>query len=109
MGRNRRRSADDEWGPRFIDQDGIDLIDDGVIITSLDLLLAGGGHPVVAQIIEPELTVRAVGNVHPVLLPADIRWLIVLNATAGESKKAIQLAHPLSVAASEVIVHRHQM
>ena len=73
------------------------------------MLLAGGGHPVIAQIIEPELAVRAVGDVHPVLLSANVRGLIVLNATAGKSKKAIELAHPLGVAAREVIVYRHEM
>src|SRR4029077_12917409 len=42
MSGNRRRPADDEWCARFIDQDGIDFIDNGVVITALDLLFARG-------------------------------------------------------------------
>src|ERR1700730_17598294 len=37
MSGNRRRPADDERRARFVDQDGIDFIDNGVVITALDL------------------------------------------------------------------------
>src|SRR6476660_7355352 len=77
---NRRRPADDERRARFIDQDGIDFIDNRVVITPLDLLFARRGHAVVAQIIETELAVRAVRDVHRVLLAARIWFLIMLNA-----------------------------
>ncbi len=77
---NRCRPADDERRPRFVDQDGIDFIDDRVGIAALDLLFARRGHAVVAQIIETELAVRAVGDVHRVLLATHIGFLIVLNA-----------------------------
>src|SRR5205814_5690541 len=56
MGRDRRRAADDERGAGFVDQDGIDFIDNRVIIAALDLLLARRCHAVAAEIIEPELT-----------------------------------------------------
>src|SRR6266576_1776916 len=79
MSGNRRRPADDEWRARFIDQDGIDFIDNGIAIAALDLLLARRGHAVVAQIIEAELAVRAVRDVHRVLLATHIGFLVVFN------------------------------
>ena len=83
MRRNRRRSADDERRARFVDQDGIDFIDNRVIVAALDLLLARRGHAVVAQIIETELAVRPVSDVHRVLFATLVRRLIVLNAADG--------------------------
>ena len=80
MRRDRRRAADDERSARFVDQDGIDFIDNGIIVTALDLLFAGRRHPVVAQIIETEFRVRAVSDVARVLFAAHARLLIVLNA-----------------------------
>ena len=109
MGRNRGGPADDQRRARFVDQDGIDFVDDREMIAALDLLLARRGHAVVAQIIETELAVRAVGDVHRVLLAANIRRLIVLNAADGQPEKTVKLAHPFGVAAGEVIVHRHEM
>jgi hypothetical protein len=76
---NSSRSANDERRPRFIDQNGIDFIDDGIVIAALDLLLASRSHAVVAQVIETELAVRPVGNVHRILLATHIGFLIVLN------------------------------
>src|SRR4029077_5869625 len=79
--RNSRRPADDKRGPRFIDENGIDFIDDRIEIAALYLLFARRGHTVVAQIVEAELAVGAVRDVHRVLLAADVWFLIVLNAT----------------------------
>src|SRR5207248_1870880 len=107
--RNCRGSANDEWRARFVDQDGIDFIDNGVVVAALHLLLARRRHSVVAQIIETELGVCAVGNVAGVLLAANAWFLIMLNTTDREAKKAIKLPHPLSVTSCQIIVHRDQM
>src|SRR4030095_9200429 len=80
MSGNRRRTADDERRPRFIDENGIDFVDDRIAIDPLYLLLARCGHAVVAQIIETELAVRAVRDVHRVLLATHIGFLIMFNA-----------------------------
>ena len=94
MGRNRRRPADDERRARFVDQDGIDFVDDGEVITALHLLLARRGHAVVAQVIETELRVRAVGDVAGVLLAAQIGRLIVLDDARRQAEETVKLAHP---------------
>ena len=55
MRRDRGRAADDERRARFVDQDGVDFVDDREVVAALHLLLARGGHAVVAQVIEAEL------------------------------------------------------
>ena len=109
VGGDCRGPANDERRPRFVDQDGIDFIDDGIIVTALDLLFLGGRHAVVTQIIEPELAVGSVRDIAIVLLLAERRRLIVLNATDGEPEHFVDFAHPLRVATSEVIVYGHQV
>ena len=109
MSRNCCRPADDEGRAGFVDENGIDLIDDGVTIATLHLLFARGGHAIVTQVIETELAVCSVGDVHRVLLAPDVRFLIVLNAADCESKEIVELPHPLRIAPGQVIVHRHKV
>src|SRR5256886_7685813 len=90
MRRNRRRPANDERRARFIDQDGIDFIHNGIVITALNLLFARRGHAVVAQIIETELAVRSVSDVHRVLFAANIRLLVVFDARSEEHTSELQ-------------------
>ena len=54
--------TDDERGTRFIDQDGINLVDDGVIETTLNPVM-NFIHHVVAQIVEAVFVIGAVGDV----------------------------------------------
>ena len=99
------RSRDNEWGARFIDEDRIDLIHDGIGVFALDAILQAKLH-VVAEVIEAEFVVRAVGNV------AAVRFLAlpvaqVMNDDAyRHAQKAVNLAHPLRIALGQVIVHR---
>src|SRR6266404_6809755 len=109
MRRDCGRSADDQRRPRFVDQDRVYFVDNRVMITALDLLFARGGHTVVAQVIEAELAVRSVRDVAGVLLTTNIRLLIVLNTTDSQPKEIVERTHPFRVAASKIIIHRHQM
>ena len=73
------------------------------------MLFARRGHSIVAQIIETELAVRPVSNIHRVLLAADVRRLIVLDAADRQAEKRVELAHPLSIAPRQIIVNGDQM
>ena len=88
MGGDRGGAGDDERGAGLVDEDGIDLVDDGVVIAALDLGGLALGHAVVAEVIEAELGVGAVGDVAVILGAADIRGLIVLDAADGEAEEA---------------------
>ena len=56
------RARDDERRPRLVDEDRVHLVDDGVGVLALDPLLQREHH-VVAQVVEAELVVGAVGDV----------------------------------------------
>ena len=63
------RSRDDERRARLVDQDGVDLVDDRVVQLALHVVLEPQLH-VVAQVVEAELVVRAVGDVGAVDSPS---------------------------------------
>ena len=100
-------ARDDERRAGLVDEDGVDLVDDGVDVASLDLVDQGGGH-VVAQVVEAELVVgavRDVGRVHGPLLLG-----LVLQARDDqpdiEPEPPVDLTHPLGVTSGQVVVHR---
>ena len=100
------RAADDQRRAGFVDQDRVDFVHDGVVMAALDLLLVRGGHAVVAQVIEAELGVGAVGDVAVVLLAADAGRLVVQDAADRQAQELVNRAHPLAVARGQVIVDR---
>ena len=103
------RAADDERRARLVDEDGVHLIHNGKMMPALDLVLLAHRHAVVAQIIETELGVRAIGDVAVILLAAKGRRLVMQDAADGEAEKFVNRAHPFRVARRQVIVHRHHM
>ncbi len=60
--------ADDERRPRLVDEDRVRLIDDGVVKVALHHAGQVVDH-VVAEVVEAELAVLAVGDVGEVRLP----------------------------------------
>ena len=77
---NNRWSANNQRRARFIDQNRVHFIDDGIIMSPLDLLFRANRHAVIAQIIESKLGVGPVGNIAVVLLATHFRRLIMQNA-----------------------------
>ncbi len=103
-------TGDDQRGPRFVDQNRVHLVDDRVLQRALHHLLERGLH-VVAEIVEAELVVRAVGDVGPVLGLAFLadRVHIRLNGADGQAQGLIDRPHPLGVSFGQVIVHGDQV
>ena len=101
-------SGDDEGGPGLVHEDGVDLVDHGVVQGALRLHLAGGLH-VVAEVVEPELVVGAVGDVAAVDLLARVGVHLRLDRADGEAEAVVERAHPLGVAAGEVVVDGHDV
>ena len=101
-------TRDDERRSGLIDQDGVDLVDDGVMVATLYALLGAGDH-VVAQVVETELGVGAVGDVCLVGRTLELERHIVLEQTDGHSQVLVDAAHPLGVALCQVIVDGNDM
>ncbi len=106
LGRLVGRARDDQRRAGLVDEDGVDLVDDGEHVLALGHLLAGAGH-VVAQVVEAELVVGAVGDVRAVGGPLEHGVLDRGRDQAdGQPEPAVDPAHPLGVARGQVLVHR---
>ena len=111
------RAGDDQRRARLVDEDVVDLVDDREVVhrdrpavladapAVLDLLLQPGGH-VVAQVVEPELGVRAVRDVRRVGRALLLVGLVVLQHADGQAEAFVDRPHPVRVAAGQVVVDR---
>ena len=105
LGRLVGRAGDDERRPGLVDEDAVDLVDDGVIELALDQVGQAELH-VVAEVVEAELVVRAVGDVGAVGRVALGVAQVVLDRPDGQAEEAVDGAHPLGVALGQVVVDR---
>ncbi len=96
-------TGDDKRRARFVDQDGIDFVDDGVMVPALNAIVDAELH-VVAEIVESVLVVGSVGDVAVV---ADLPLLVVEvmhDHADGQSQEFVNAAHPFGVALGQVVV-----
>ncbi len=108
IGRLGARARDDERGARLVDEDGVHLVDDGEVMAALHAGRAAGDH-VVAQVVETELGVGAVGDIGLVGGLLRRRGHAVLNEAGLHAEETVDAAHPLAVAAGQVVVHGHDV
>ena len=108
VGRLLAGATDDQGSTRFVDQDGVNFVDDAVVERPLHAFAEIKLH-VVAQVIETKLVVGAVGDVSGVgFLPLLVIEIVHDNADR-ESKEAVKLTHPLGVTFCQVIVDGHNV
>ena len=100
-GNNQRR-------PRLVDQDRVHFVHNRELVPALHATRQVVLH-VVAQVIESELVVRAVGQIRRIGRPALHVVQVMHDHADGQSQRLIQRAHPLRVAPRQVIVHRHDV
>ena len=97
--------GDDQRGAGLVDQDGVDLVDDREVVPALHQIGQRVRH-VVAQVVEAELVVGAVGDV------GGVGGAPLVGRHAGqdhadvEPEEAVHAAHPLGVAFGQVVVDR---
>ena len=103
-----RLAGDDERRARLVDEDRVDLVHDRVRVAALHDSLERHRH-VVAQIVEAELGVRAVGDVGLVGLLARAERHHVLDVRGAHAERLEHDLRPLLVALGEVVVHRDQV
>ena len=100
-----RWAGDDQRRSRLVDQDGVHLVDDGVVVSTLHAVLDIELH-VVAQIIEAELVVGSIGDVGRVGLASLVVAQVMDNDAHSQAEELVYLAHPLGVALGQVVVDR---
>ena len=103
-----RGARDDQGRPGLVDQNGVHLIHDGQMKVSLNELLDRVLH-VVAQIVEAEFVVRAVGHVGLVGRPALGVVESMNDGPHRQAQKAVDLAHPLGIALGQEVIDRHHV
>ncbi len=103
VGRFLGRARDDQRRPRFVDEDAVDFVDDREVVPALHVVREVELH-VVAEVVEPELVVGAVGDVGAVGHLPFLIVQVVLDDADRHAKESIDAAHPLRVAAGEVVV-----
>ena len=97
-------AGDDERGSGLVDEDRVDLVDDGEVVAAFDLFLATSGH-VVTQIVEAELVVRAVGDVGGVGVTFFVPAVDRGNDDPDlHPEERVDLAHPFGISGGEVVV-----
>ncbi len=96
-------TGNDQRGARFVDQDRVHFVHDGVVVYPLHAVLDAELH-VVAQVVETELVVGAVGDVGVVGVFALLVVQIVHDHADLEAEELVEPPHPLRVAAGQVIV-----
>jgi hypothetical protein len=119
-------AADDQRRPGLVDEDVVDLVDDREAPLALDPLVELDDH-VVAEVVEAELVVRAVGDVGRVGLAAadraEVDQALVGRRVAGleherfvvgdhpdaHAEEVVDGTHPLRVAPGEVVVDGHDV
>ena len=101
--RGLRLAGDDQRRPRLVDQDRVDLVDDREGVAALDEPVLRDGH-VVAQVVEAELGVGAVGDVGGVGLAALGEGHHVLDRSDRRAETFEDGPVPLGVALGEVVV-----
>ncbi len=101
-------AGDDQGRAGLVDEDGVHLVDDGVVQAPLHPLL-GCEHHVVAQVVEAELVVGAVGDVGAVGGLFLLAGLLGQDDAHRHAHEAVNLAHPFRVPAGQVVVHRHHV
>ena len=103
--REGRGSADNERGPRFVNEDRVHFVHDRKEMAAFDLCFGAGCHAIVAQVIEAELSVRPIRNVALVLLAAYRGRLVVLDNPHRQPQEFVDFPHPLGIPGGKVIVH----
>ena len=101
-------TGDDQGRARLVDQNRIHLVDDRVIQTTLNTL-AHAVHHVVAQVVKTEFIVGAVGDIRRIRSLLLVVWHAGQVTTHSQTQKAVELAHPGSIARSQVVVHGNHM
>ena len=103
--RLRSRTGDDQRRARFVDEDRVHLVDDRIMQRTLHHVALMHDH-VVAQIVEAELVVRAVGDVAVVRILALHIIQPVHDQPDRQTQEVIQRRKLLGVAASQIVVDR---
>ena len=98
-------AADDERCTRIVHEHAVHLIHDGEVVLALHEGRGGMRH-VVAQVVEAEFVVGAVGDIgHVGVAAIGAVGLVLVDAVHPHAVELVQGSHPFCIALGQVIVH----
>ncbi len=98
-------TGDDQRRAGLVDQDRVHFVDDGIEQATLATVFNTVFH-VVAQVVEAEFVIGAVGDVGQIGRLLFFVGLLRHHHARAHAQEAVQAAHPFGVAARQVVVHR---
>ena len=99
------RTGDNQRSTGVVNQYGVHLIDDGVIVLALYQVFRADSH-VVAQIVETEFVVRTEGDICEISLAACVGvGLVLVDAIHAQTVEHIKRTHPFGVTLCQIVVH----
>ena len=102
-------ATDDQRRPGLVDENRVNLVNNGKIVPALHLILGSAGHAVVAEVVETKLRVGPVGDIPVVLLASFCRVHVVNDTADAKPEKLIDGTHPLAVPLGEVVIDCHEV
>ena len=96
-------SGNDQRRSCFIDQDGVHLIDDGIVQTAQNQLILVDCH-VITQIIKAQLVVGHIGDIAAIGLLSLLGAHAIQNNAYRQSHEGIDLSHPLRVTLRQIVI-----
>jgi hypothetical protein len=101
----RHRTRYDKWCTGIIDEHGVNLVDNGVVVCALHQFSRVGRH-VVTQVVETELVVGSECDVCLIGFATCFRvWLMFINTVYAESVEHIERSHPFGVTFCQIVVN----
>ena len=101
-------TRDDKGSSRLVDKDGVHLVNDCEVMSTLYHSLLVNNH-VVTEVVEAKLVVGTVCDVGSVCLTLFVTLLTVNDKTCGKAKEAVYTAHLVRVTLCKVVVNRYDM
>ena len=101
-------AADDQWCPRFINEDAVHFIHDGITKFPLNKILHFKFH-VVAKVIKTELIVSAVSDITVIGLFTFSIIHAVDDHPHAQTQCTVYALHPFGIPFGQIVIDRYQM
>src|SRR5690606_2088544 len=105
----RNRPRNNKWSTSIINQHRIDLIDNGIVVFSLNQIFRRMSH-VISQVIKTKLVIGSVSNIGFVGFASLRRiGLMIVNAIYGKSVEFEKWCFPGTIPFCQIVVYGNQM
>ena len=103
------RTTDNQWSTCIINQHGVHLIHDGIVMSTLHQVHWACRH-IITEVVKAKLVVRAKRNITRIRTATLIRvGFMLVNTIYGQTVEHIERPHPLRVTFGKVVVHGHHV